>query len=104
MIKSDGDLMKFTFGGWAQIESSNVAEACYDEAFNTLYIGFHGGRPQDGIDYYAYPGMSWRMAQDFIGASSQGKWVWTHIRGRSGGHLWPYVPMEKNKTPKRKRK
>ncbi len=104
IVPGGSELLKFAFGGWAQVISSNVAEACYDRAYETLYIGFHGGRPQDGIDYYAYPGVPWKMASAFIEAHSQGKWIWTHLRGRDGGHLWPYVLMEKNKTPRRKRK
>lgn len=103
-FKSDNDFMRFLFGGWAQIESSNVAEATYDEKFQTLYIGFHGGRPHEGIDYYAYPGVPPQMAASFRGAYSHGKWVHDHLRGRDGGHRWTYFLLEKNKQPKRARR
>jgi len=103
-FKSSDDFMRFVFGSWAKIESSNVAEATYDEKFQTLYIGFHGGRPQEGIDYYAYPGVPMAMAKSFMGAYSQGKWVWDFLRGRDGGHKWTYYLMEKNKRAKRARR
>lgn len=103
-FKSSDDFMRFFFGGWAQIESSNVAEATYDEKFQTLYIGFHGGRPEEGIDYYAYPGVSYQMASSFRGANSHGRWVHDHLIGRGGGHKWAYYLMEKNKRPKRARR
>lgn len=93
----------FMFGKWVEVESSNVAEIAYDQEYKVLYIGFHGGKPWEGIDYYAYPGVSWDMAWDLATADSKGKWCWDHLRGRQGGHLWPYYLVEKNKQVKRRR-
>lgn len=103
-FKNSNDTMRFIFGSWAQIESSNVAEATYDERYQTLYIGFHGGHPEEGIDYYAYPGVPIAMARSFLGAYSHGKWVHDYLIGRGGGHKWTYYLMEKNKRAKRARR
>lgn len=94
----------FMFGKWVEVDSSNVAEICYDQKAHILYVGFHGGRPGEGIDYYAYPGVDWDMAWSLATADSHGRWVWDHLRGRTPGqHKWPYYAVERNKSQKRRK-
>lgn len=91
---TDGQLMAFALGGWVPITSSNVHEAMYDEKKQELHIGFDGGDPSRGVDYYVYYGVPYSMAMNFASAGSKGVWVDQNLK-KTG---WPYAPTQKNRV------
>lgn len=80
-------MVAFLNGVWVGTpDSSNVGEAMYLPDSEELLIGFHGGKPNEPMNYYEYAGITFDMAESFALADSKGKWVWDVLR-RNG---YPY--------------
>lgn len=97
---TEDELFAFLLGTWVAVPSSNVVEARYLDDSETLEIGFDGGDPARGTDYYALTGCSFGEAQLFAMSRSKGCW-WHQNVVRAGR---PVMTILKTSTPKGTRK
>ena len=91
----EDETFAFLLGIWVKVPSSNVVEARYLEESDTLEVGFDGGDPSRGTDYYAYPGVSFNEAQQFAMSDSKGVWIDRNLKKPKR----PYFIILKTSTP-----
>lgn len=97
------EAFSFLLGVWTKCSSSNVAEARYLDETMTLEVGFDGGDPAGGIDYYAYPGVTFNEAQSFALSDSKGTWIFRNLKLTGRAH-YAILKTRSPKTPGRRKR
>ncbi len=70
---------------WTNVVSSNVAALMYDAKKSQLWVRFLGKNGKAG-SIYVYYHVPKDVAESFLRAGSQGKFVWQALRGRFAYH------------------
>lgn len=76
-------------GKWVLVKSSNVSGIAYDARERNLFVQFHGSGKRGTGAVYKYYGVPVLVAKDFFRASSMGRFVHQHLKGK-----YPYVRLE----------
>ena len=70
------------------VKSSNVKSVGYDDRHMMLYVQFLGGEGISHDPMYRYYGVSSRIYNDMLKASSKGNYVWTTLKGNYKYAKW----------------
>jgi hypothetical protein len=96
-------MFAFLLGVWVKVRSTNMVEARWvedEDGSGTLEVGFNGGDPARGTDYYALTNCTFAEAEYFAQAVSKGGFWHDHVI-KTGREV---LVILKTSTPSGKRK